>query len=66
MDLTAIKDVVARPFPKPAPYRRIGLVWRRSFPDEAGLRTMAAFIRARVPNAARAVTVDRAVPGAAS
>lgn len=63
--LVSTKDVVARPFQEPAPYRRIGLVWRRSFPDEAGLRTLAAFIRARVPSVAQAVTVDRDGRGAA-
>ena len=40
---------VARPFRKPAPYRRIGLVWRRSLPDEAGVRMLAAFVRTHLP-----------------
>lgn len=48
--------VVARPFAKPAPYRRIGLVWRRSFPEETGLRALAAFVRTRVPKTVRAVS----------
>lgn len=56
--LAATKTVVARPFRSPAPYRRIGLVWRRSFPDAAGLRLLAAFIRARVPRPAHAVAAD--------
>src|SRR5262249_13750534 len=46
-------DVIARPFRNPAPYRRIGLVWRRSFPDAAGMRALADFTRARVPKVAR-------------
>lgn len=53
--LVTTPAVVARPFTKPAPYRRIGLVWRRSFPDEAGVRALAAVIRAHVPRAARVV-----------
>ncbi len=53
--LAAAATVVVRPFKTPAPHRRIGLVWRRSFPDAAGLRALTAFIRAHVPRAARAV-----------
>jgi LysR family hydrogen peroxide-inducible transcriptional activator len=64
--LVSTKAVVARPFQSPAPYRRIGLVWRRSVPDEAGLRILAAFIRSRVPRAARAVKVAREAGRAAS
>ncbi len=64
--LVSTKVVVVRPFQSPAPYRRIGLVWRRSVPDEAGLRILAAFIRARVPRAARAVKVAREAGRAAS
>jgi len=48
--------VVARPFRAPAPHRRIGIVWRRSYPDEAGIRALAEFIRARAPRAVRRVT----------
>ena len=52
------KSVAARPFRSPAPHRRIGLVWRRSFPDEVGVRTLAQFVRDRVPRGARAVPAD--------
>jgi len=47
--------VAARPFRAPAPTRRIGLVWRRSFPDADALRVLADFIRARLPKSVRAV-----------
>jgi len=40
---------VARPFQPPAPHRRIGLVWRRSFPDAAAVRALGAFIRGHLP-----------------
>jgi LysR family hydrogen peroxide-inducible transcriptional activator len=52
------KAVVARAFRAPAPHRRIGIVWRRSFPDEAGVRALAQFVRAHVPRGVRAVPAD--------
>jgi LysR family hydrogen peroxide-inducible transcriptional activator len=51
----ASKAVVARAFRAPAPHRRIGIVWRQSFPDEAGVRVLAEFVRAHVPRGVRAV-----------
>lgn len=39
----------ARPFQQPVPYRRIGLVWRRSFPDAAAVQALSAFIRSHIP-----------------
>jgi LysR family hydrogen peroxide-inducible transcriptional activator len=39
----------ARPFQQPVPHRRIGLVWRRSFPDAAAVQALGAFIRAHLP-----------------
>lgn len=40
----------ACPFQSPAPHRRIGLVWRRSFPDVAAVQALAAFVRAHLPD----------------
>ena len=39
----------SRPFRAPAPSRRIGLVWRRSFPEINALRALGEFIRAHLP-----------------
>ena len=44
-----------RPFAAPVPRRRIGLVWRRGFPRAEGLRILADFIRARLPEGVRPV-----------
>jgi len=50
--------VVARPFRAPSPSRRIGIVWRRSFPGETGIRALASFIRARAPRTVSVVTAE--------
>lgn len=42
-------NVIARPFTAPTPYRRVGLVWRRSFPRPDALRALADFIRRHLP-----------------
>lgn len=49
------KGLVTKPFRSPAPYRRIGLAWRRSFPGVAAVHALATFIRARLPDGVRAV-----------
>ncbi len=55
------KDVVARPFSKPAPNRRIGLVWRRSLPDQASVEALSAFIRTHLPAGVLSLTADESV-----
>jgi LysR family hydrogen peroxide-inducible transcriptional activator len=47
--LSNADTTAARPFQRPAPHRRIGLVWRRSFPDAASVQALSAFIRAHLP-----------------
>lgn len=47
--LSSAEATTARPFRHPTPHRRIGLVWRRSFPDAAAVQALAAFVRAHLP-----------------
>ncbi len=42
-------STAVRPFHAPVPYRRIGLVWRRSFPDAAAVEALGSFVRAHLP-----------------
>jgi LysR family transcriptional regulator, hydrogen peroxide-inducible genes activator len=49
-ELSNAATIVARPFQRPAPYRRIGLVWRRSFPDTPSVHALAAFVRTHLPD----------------
>jgi DNA-binding transcriptional LysR family regulator len=60
--LTRDDAVVARPFRDPCPGRRIGLAWRRTYPDEPGIRTLAAFVRAQLGDARRTAGGLRIVP----
>jgi LysR family hydrogen peroxide-inducible transcriptional activator len=53
--LANVKTLTARPFRTPAPCRRIGLVWRRSFPGTDSLRTLGAFIRKQLPDGVRPI-----------
>jgi LysR family hydrogen peroxide-inducible transcriptional activator len=48
-------DTTVRPFVSPSPYRRIGLVWRRSYARPDALRALAECIRTHLPNGATAV-----------
>lgn len=41
--------VVLRPFRPPEPSRRIGMVWRRTYPRAQALVTLGEFIQARLP-----------------
>ncbi len=41
--------LVIRPFAKPAPYRTIGLVYRRGFPRTEAVQAFAALIRTHAP-----------------
>jgi LysR family hydrogen peroxide-inducible transcriptional activator len=52
------KGLVTKPFRSPAPYRRIGLAWRPSYPGVAAVHALAAFIRERLPAGVRAVKGD--------
>ena len=47
--LSQTKTAVVRPFHTPVPRRRIGLVWRQSFPNAAAVQALAAFIREHLP-----------------
>lgn len=47
--LVANEDLPCPPLLRPAPYRRIGLVWRQSFPNAAAVQALTAFIRAHLP-----------------
>lgn len=40
--------VAARPFAQPAPHRRIGLAWRRTFPRPDALRMLGEFVQQQV------------------
>ena len=48
--LSQAKVTTALPFRAPVPVRRIGLVWRRSFPDAAAVQALGTFIRAHLPD----------------
>ena len=56
--LSQTKGSVARPFCAPAPYRRIGLVWRQSFPNAAAVQALTAFIRGHLPAGVLAASKD--------
>jgi LysR family hydrogen peroxide-inducible transcriptional activator len=58
--LANVKTLAARPFQTPAPSRRIGLVWRRSFPDADSLLTLGAFIRKQLPDGVSPIPPTRA------
>ncbi|HYE49563.1 MAG TPA: hydrogen peroxide-inducible genes activator [Azospirillaceae bacterium] len=53
--LTAPGQIEVRPFPDPAPTRRIGLAWRKASAREDDLRRLAAHLRANLPEGALAV-----------
>lgn len=42
--------LVTRPFAKPAPYRTIGLVYRRGFPRAETVRAFATLIHGHMPS----------------
>jgi len=56
------ETTVARPFQAPAPHRRIGLVWRRSYPDAAAVDCLGTFIRTHLPSAVRVVPMKSTSP----
>lgn len=43
------ETVLMRPFAEPQPTRTIGLAWRRNFPRESTIRTVAAWISEQLP-----------------
>jgi LysR family hydrogen peroxide-inducible transcriptional activator len=45
--------VIARPLALPNAYRRISLVYRRSFPRLAAIEALATVIREHLPNTVR-------------
>lgn len=51
--------VVTRPLEVPDAYRRVSLVWRRSFPRAAALEALAEVILANLPNTVHAVGAAR-------
>jgi LysR family hydrogen peroxide-inducible transcriptional activator len=48
--------IALRPFITPVPNRTIGLVWRRSFPRQDTMRSLAEFLRAQLPPGVMAVS----------
>lgn len=51
--------VVTRPLEVPDAYRRVSLVWRRSFPRAAAIEALAEVILANLPNTVRAAGAAR-------
>ncbi len=51
--------VVTRPIEVPDAYRRVSLVWRRSFPRAAAIEALAEIILANLPNTVRVVGGSR-------
>lgn len=51
--------VVTRPVEAPDAYRRVALVWRRSFPRTAAVAAVAEVILAHLPNTVRAAGASR-------
>jgi LysR family hydrogen peroxide-inducible transcriptional activator len=51
--LASVETLTVRPFRTPAPCRRIGLLWRRSFPGADSLRTSAPSSANGCPTASR-------------
>lgn len=51
--------VVTRPLEVPDAYRRVSLVWRRSFPRAAAVAALAEVILAKLPNTVRVAGVAR-------
>lgn len=51
--------VVTRPLEVPDAYRRVSLVWRRSFPRVAAIEALAEVILANLPNTVRAAGAAR-------
>ena len=57
--LSTADAAAVRPFERPAPHRRIGLVWRHSFPDAASVHALGTFIRAHLPTGVLPVSPPR-------
>lgn len=55
----ADSGIIARPLMLPDAYRRIALVYRRSFPRSAALAALATLIQQHLPNTVRALTATK-------
>jgi LysR family hydrogen peroxide-inducible transcriptional activator len=51
--------VITRPLEVPDAYRRVLLVWRRSFPRTAAIEALAEIILANLPNTVHVVGTTR-------
>ncbi|HSW24488.1 MAG TPA: LysR substrate-binding domain-containing protein [Burkholderiaceae bacterium] len=58
------ETVLIRPFEEPLPTRTIGLAWRRNFPRESTIRTVAAWISAQLPPEVEKIGAVGSDPGA--
>ncbi len=58
-NLSQTKTTAARAFHAPAPHRRIGLVWRQTFPNTRAVQVLATFIRAHLPAGVIAIAASR-------